>query len=115
MQIRKVYQGVNPGLLYDAIKDYVQKQDVVIGEAKLVTYSMPSDSSSFIYRGTLTFKSGREDEEGKECLRAHFVGLDKGETKLIIDIDEKLFPSEKVSRLQEDLDFIFGSYEAEAD
>ena len=115
MQIRKVYQGVNPGLLYDEIKDFVQKQDVVIDEARLVTYSMPSDSSSFIYRGTLTFKSVREGEEGKECLRAHIVGLDKGETKLIIDIDEGLFPSEKVSHLQEDLDLIFDSYEAEDD
>jgi hypothetical protein len=115
MQIRKVYQGVNPGLLYDEIKDFVQRQDVVIGEAKLVTYSMPSDSSSFIYRGTLTFKSGRKGRDGKECLRAHIVGLDKGETKLIIDIDEGLFPSEKVSRLQEDLDFFFDSYEDEAE
>ncbi len=115
MQIRKVYQEVNPGLLYDEIKDFVQKQDVVIGEAKLVAYSMPSDSSSFIYRGTITFKSVREGEEGKEYLRAHIVGLDKGETKLIIDINEELFPSEKVSRLQEDLDFFFGSYEEEDD
>jgi len=80
-----------------------------------VTYSMPSDSSSFIYRGTITFKSDGEGAKGKECLRAHIVGLDKGETKLIIDIDEGLFPSEKVSRLQEDLDFIFGTYEAEDD
>ena len=87
----------------------------MIGEARLETYSMPSDSSSFIYRGTLTFKSGRKGADGKECLRAHIVGLDKGETKLIIDIDERLFPSEKVSRLQEDLDFIFSSYEAEDD
>jgi hypothetical protein len=113
MQIRKVYQGVHPGLLYDEIKDFVQKQDIVIGEARLVTYSMPSNSSSFIYRGTLTFKSGREGGGEKECLRAHIVGLDRGETKLIIDIDEGLFPSEKISRLQEDLDFIFGSYEPE--
>ncbi len=115
MQIRKIYHGVNPGLLYDEIKDFVLKQDVVIGKAVLVTYSMPSDSSSFIYRGTLTFKSVRKSEEGKECLRAHIVGLDKGETKLIIDIDEGLFPSKKVSRLQEDLDFFFGSYEEEDD
>ena len=115
MQIRKVYEGVNPGLLYDEIRDFVQKQGVVVGEARLETYSMPSDSSSFIYRGTLTFKTGRQDDEGKECLRAHIVGLAKGETKLLMDIDEGLFPAEKVSRLQEDLDFILGSYEAKVD
>jgi len=35
----------------------------------------------------------------------------RGETKLMIDVDEKLFPQEKFSALQADLDFIFGSYE----
>ena len=115
MQIRKVYEGVNPGLLYDEIKDFVQKHDVVIGEGRLETYSMPSDSSSFIYRGTLTFKTGQGDGDAKECLRAHLVGQAMGETKLLLDIDEKLFPADKVSRLQEDLDFIFSSYEARAD
>ncbi len=109
MQIKKVYSGVNPGLLYDELRDFVQKQGVAVDEAKLETYSRPDDSSSFIYRGTLTFKSG---DDGKECLRAHLVGSAKGETKLILDIDEKLFPAEKVSALQEDLDFVFSSYEA---
>jgi len=111
MQVRKVYTEVNPGLLYDEIRDFVQKQDVTIGEAKLETYSVPNDSSSFVYRGTLTFKSGGD---GKECLRAHLVGSPKGETKLMLDIDEKLFSPEKVSALQDDLNFIFGSYEVES-
>ena len=35
----------------------------------------------------------------------------KTETKVMLDIDEKLFSPDKVSALQEDLDFIFGSYE----
>jgi hypothetical protein len=39
------------------------------------------------------------------------VGSARGETKLMIDIDEKLFPQEKLNALQTDLDFIFGSYE----
>jgi hypothetical protein len=30
----------------------------------------------------------------------------------MIDIDEKLFPEEKLKALQGDLDFIFSSYEA---
>ena len=45
------------------------------------------------------------------CLRAHIVGSAKGETKVMLDIYEKLFPGEKVSALQDDLDFVFGSYE----
>jgi len=112
MQIRKTYQGVNPELLYDEVRDFVQKQGAIIDEAKLETYSLPSDSSSFISRGTLIFKVQVESGKAeKECLRAHIVGSAKGEIKLVLDIDDELFPREKVSALQEDLDFIFGSYE----
>ena len=112
MQTRKTYKGVSPELLYDEIRDFVLKQAVVIGEAKLETYSSPNDSSSFISRGTLTFMTqGETDKAEKECLRVHIVGSAKGETKVMFDIDEKLFPQEKISALQNDLDFIFGSYE----
>ncbi len=112
MQIRKTYKEINPELLYHEIRDFTQKQGAIIGEAKLETYSLPSDSSSFISRATLTFKI--QDKSGKtetECLRAHIVGSAKSETKLMLDIDEKLFPQQKVSALQDDLDFVFGSYE----
>jgi len=112
MQIRKTYKEVSPELLYHEIRDFILKQGAIIDEAKLETYSLPSDSSSFISRGTLTFKI--EDKQGKaekECIRAHIVGSAKDETKLMFDIDEKLFSKEKVSALQGDLDFIFGSYE----
>jgi len=112
MQIRKTYKDVKPELLYDEIRDFIQKQGAIIGEAKLETYSLPSDSSSFISRGTLTFKiQSKPDKAEKECLRAHIIGSAKGETKLMLDIDEKLFSQDKVSTLQDDLDFIFGSYE----
>ncbi len=112
MQIKKTYTEANPGLLYDELRDFIQKQGAIIDEAKLETYSSPSDSSSFISRGTLTFKSeDRSGKAGKECLRAHIVGSAKGETKLILDIDEKLFSKEKVAALLDDLNFIFSSYE----
>jgi len=112
MQIRKTYKEVNPELLYDEIRDFVLKQGVIIGEAKMETYSLPSDSSSFISRGILTFNiHGESAKAEKECLRTHIVGSAKGETKVMLDIDEKLFPQQKVSALQDDLDFVFGSYE----
>jgi hypothetical protein len=107
MQIKKTYSQVQPELLYDELKDSILKQGVVAGEAKLTTYSMPDDSSSFIYRGILTFKA----EGGKECLRAQIVGSARGETKLMLDIDDKLFPKASVTALEQDLDFIFSSYE----
>ncbi|GAI50202.1 unnamed protein product, partial [marine sediment metagenome] len=98
MQIRKTYQEVNPELLYAEIRDFVLKQGVLIGEAKLETYLSPGDTSSFISRGTLIFKlQGKSGEGGKECLRAHVVGSARGETKVMFDIDDKLFPQAKVA------------------
>jgi hypothetical protein len=112
MQIRKTYKAVSPELLYDEIRDFVLKQEVITGEAKLETYSSPKDSSSFISRGTLTFLTKyKSDKAEKECLRAHIVGSAKGETKVMFDIDEKLFNQDKISTLQDDIDFIFGSFE----
>jgi len=81
-----------------------------LGENKLETYTLPDQSASFVSRSTLTFKVESNEAE-KECLRVHIVGSTKGETKLMLDVDETLFPKEKVSALLDDLDFIFGSYE----
>jgi len=108
MQIRKTYKDVNPELLYDEVRDFVQKQGTIIGEAKLETYALPG-GWSHVVRGTLTFRVQGKDE--KECLRAHVVGSTTGETKVMLDINEELFSKEKVRALQEDLDFIFRSYE----
>lgn len=106
MQIRKTYKEVNPELLYAEIRDFVLKRGASLGEEKMETYALPSDTSSFITRGTLTFRV-----QEKECLRAHVVGSARTETKVMLDSDDKLFSAEKLSALQEDLDFIFGSYE----
>jgi len=115
MQIKKTYQDVKPELLYHEIRDFVLKQGVLIDESKLETYSLPTDSSSFISRGTLTFKiRGESGKAEKECLRAHVMGSARGETKMMLDIDEKLFSRDKISALQEDLDFIFEAYEIQA-
>ena len=111
MQVRKTYKEVNPELLYAEIRDFILKQKASLGEEKLETYALPSDTSSFISRGTLTFKAQDESGEEKECLRAHVVGSVKTETKVMLDSDDKLFSPEKLTALQEDLDFIFGSYE----
>lgn len=106
MQIRKTYKDINPTLLYDEIKEYVQKQGVTLDQNKMETYSMASDSSSFVYRGTLTFKVG-----GKEAFRGHIIGTDKGETRLLLDSNDELYPKEKIVALEGDLNFMLGSYE----
>ena len=107
IQIRKTYNEVNPELLYAEIREFVLKQGVLISENKLETYTLPDQSASFISRGTLTFNC----RDGKECLRAHLVGTVRGETKLMLDVDEGLFSREKMDALQNDLDFIFSAYE----
>jgi hypothetical protein len=106
MQIRKTYKDINPTLLYDEIKEFVLKQGIALDQDKLETYSVPGDSSNFVYRGTLTFKT-----QGKEVLHAHIIGTEKAETKLMLDSDDKLFPSEKIAALEDDLNFMLGSYE----
>ncbi|MFC2007487.1 hypothetical protein ACFLVB_02695 [Chloroflexota bacterium] len=109
MQIRKTYQEISPELLYAEIRDFVLKQGAILSESRLETYTQPDESASFISRGTITFKvPGNTD---KECLRAHIVGTSRSDTKLILDIDEKLFSKSKVSTLLDDVDYIFGSHE----
>ena len=114
IQIRKTYMEVNPELLYAEIRDFALKQGLKLGENKLETYTLPDQSASFVSRGTLTFTvKGNTARAEKECLRAHVVGSARDETKLMLDADEELFPQEKLAALQEDIDFIFKSYEPE--
>src|SRR4030042_1792593 len=103
MQIKKTYTEVSPELLYAEIRDFTLKQGATLGENKLETFTLPDESASFVTRATLIFNTG-DAKTAKECLRAHIVGMARGETKLMIDVDEKLFPQEKLSALQSDLD-----------
>ena len=114
MEIRKTYKGVNPELLFDEVKDYIEKGGAEPGESTVQTYSAPGGSSHTV-RGTALFKL-KDEKSGaeEEGIRLHIVGSAVGETKLMIDIDEKLLPEAKVSQLQADLDFMFGSYEVGA-
>jgi hypothetical protein len=105
-QTKKTYQEINPELLNAEIKEFILKQGAKLGENKLETYTLPDESAVFGTRSTMTFTMS-----DKECLRVHVVGSIKSETKLMIDVDDKLFPQEKLTALQEDIDFIFSSYE----
>jgi hypothetical protein len=109
MQIKKIYRNIKPELLFDELKDLIVKQGAAVAEAKMGTYSLPYDSSSFISRGTLAFKLPAKPD--MECIRGYIVGSARGETKLMLDIDDSLFPQDKVDSLQADLEFMLGSYE----
>jgi len=109
MQIKKIYQNIKPELLFDELKDLIVKQGAIVAESNMGTYSLPDNSSSFISRGTVTFKM--PDKPDKKCIRGYIVGSARSETKLMLDIDDSLFSQDKVVSFQEDLDFLLGSYE----
>ncbi len=112
MQIRKTYTEISPELLYAELRDFILKRGLSLGDSKLETYTLPDESATFVSRGTLTFHTAGAGKPAKECLRVHIVGNPRGETKLMIDVDEKLFSKEKLAAVQDDIDFIFSDYEA---
>lgn len=109
MQLRKTYGGLIPKLLFDELKDFIIKQGIVLDESKVQTYASPGDTSSFIMRGTLSFITTGKNKQA--IVRAQIVGFPKGETKLIVDVDEDYFSKERITALEDDLKFIFGTYE----
>ena len=110
VQIKKTYRGVSPEMLYDEVRDLLQKQGIVVVETESQTYGLPSGDTQS--RTTLALKTSAEPGEGqKEIGSVHILGSPQGETKMLLDIDETLFPQEKLSAFQADFDFILGSYE----
>ena len=110
MQIKKTYDNLQPELLYYELKDFFLQQGMVLGTNKLETFSTQADSTATIFQGTLTFKTASEPV--KECVRAHMQGATKGQTKLVLDLDEEVVDEKQISALKEDIDFFFGTYEA---
>jgi len=110
IQIKKTYRGLNPGMLCDEVQGLLRKQGIITVETESQTYGLPSGDTQS--RTTLALKTQAEQEKDqKEFGRAHILGSPLGEIKMLLDIDETLFPQEKLSAFQNDLDFILGSYE----
>jgi len=110
IQIKKTYKGLNPGMLCDEVQNLLQKQGVMAVETESQTYGLPSGDTQS--RTTLALKTeAAQEEDQKECGRAHILGSPMGETKMLLNVDETLCPQEKLSAFQNDLDFILGSYE----
>ena len=110
IQIKKNYRGLNPGMLCDEVQGLLRKQGIITVETESQTYGLPSGDTQS--RTTLALKTQAEQEKDqKEFGRAHILGSPLGETKMLLNIDETLFPQEKLSAFQNDLDFILGSYE----
>ena len=109
-QIKKTYRGLSPDMLCDEVRGLLQKHGIVVVETESQTYALSSGDTQS--RTTLTLKTPAEQERNqKEFGSVHILGSPQGETKMLLDIDETLFPKEGLSDLQGDLDFILGSYE----
>jgi len=110
IEIKKTYRGLNPEMLCDEVQGLLQKLEIIAVETESQTYGLPSGDTQS--RTTLALKTqGEQEKDQKECGRAHILGSPQGETKMLLAIDETLFPQEKLSAFQNDLDFILGSYE----
>jgi hypothetical protein len=110
IQIKKSYRGLNTGMLYDEVQGLLQKHGIMAVETESQTYGLPSGDTQS--RTTLALKTQADQEKDqKECGSVRILGSPQGEIKMLLDIDEAIFPQEKLSAFQNNLDFIFGSYE----
>jgi hypothetical protein len=110
IQIKKTYRGLNPGMLYDEVQGLLEKHGIMAVETESQTYGLPSGDTQSRTTLALKTEAGQEKDQ-KECGSVRILGSPQGETKMLLDIDETLFPQEKLSAFQNDLDFILGSYE----
>jgi hypothetical protein len=110
IQIKKTYRGLSPGMLCDEVRVLLQKHGIIVVETESQTYALPSGDTQS--RTTLALKTPTEQERNqREFGSVHILDSPEGETKMLLDIDETLFPQERLSAFQGDLDFILGSYE----
>jgi hypothetical protein len=110
MQIKKTYEGLNPGMLSDEVQGLLQKQGIAVVETEAQTYGLPSGDTQSRTTLALRIPAGHEKDQ-KECGTVRILGSPRGQTKMLLDIDETLLADQKLSAFQSDLDFIFGSYE----
>ncbi|MCD6567851.1 MAG: hypothetical protein J7K94_03840 [Dehalococcoidia bacterium] len=104
MQIKKTYKSINPGMLRDEIGNLIEKIGVTVAEAKDQTYPLRSGATQSSIN--MVFQI-----DGKECGSAYILGSPKDETKLILELEDSLLSKEKAASFQENLGFIFDSYE----
>jgi len=110
IQIKKTYRDINPEMLYDEVRSLVQKQGIAVEDAKSQTYGLASGATQS--RVSLTLRAEGKGGKGEgDCGSIHILGSPEDETKMLLDLDENLFPEERIAAFQADLDFILGSYE----
>jgi len=110
IQIEKSYRGLNPGMLRDEMQGLLEKQGIIAFETESQTYALSSGATQT--RITLELKTQAKDEQDrKACGSVNILGSPRDETRMLLNIDETILPSEKLSAFQKDLDFVLGSWE----
>lgn len=122
MQIQKRYKGINPELVYEELRDILQRHRAVIDQQK----SFKEQPAGGGLRGTLVAKfpveverSGllgtRKELEEREAISARILGMTEGVTSLLIRIDESVVARGNISEMMSDLDFVGKPYETSAE
>ena len=106
IQFKKTYKGINAEMFLDEIRDLLQQCEILAGEDKLQTYSLPSGATQS--RVTLSLKTRTEQ---KECGSVHIIGTPYGETQMLMSFDESIVSQKTVNSLQESIDLVLDSYE----
>ncbi len=109
-QVKKSYRGLNPAMLCDEVRGLLQEQGIIAVETESQTYGLPSGATQSRIRLALRTRDTYQKEQS-ECGSVHILSSPRDETKMLLDVDEALCPREKLSALQDDLDFVLGSYE----
>lgn len=104
-QVRKTYRKLNPDMLYDEIRDLLSRHGLSAREERMQTYSIASgDTQSRVTAPVL-------DGSGKQAGTLHILGSAGGEVRMTLTLDNSLVDEETTTAVNEDIDFILGSYE----
>ncbi len=105
VSVKKTYRGLNPEMLYDEVRHLLSRHGLRAAEAHLQTYSVSSGATQS--RVTVPVLTG----DGTECGSLHVLGSANGDARMTFDLDDQLVSDDVVKALQEDIDFMLGSYE----
>ena len=81
----------------------VTRQCIDSDDAKTNTYGLPSGATQS--RITMMLRA-----QNKECGSVHIIGSSE-ESRMLLNIDEQIVPSESIASLQENIDFLLDPYE----
>lgn len=105
IQVKKTYRGLNPEMLYDEVRHLLSRHGLSAAEAHLQTYSVSSGATQS--RVTTPLRTS----EGKECGTLHILGSANGDARMTLDLEDAVVSDDIAGALQEDIDFMLGSYE----